>query len=111
MELSITFLDTYQTDFASKDIEAKASLMIVNLDFVTVVYAVPDVLDAFAVVPGLDASYLEAVRPLRPLAVAHTYSYYDDFDEPNNINEKYINCKILITIIYEKKKNKEHNTF
>ena len=87
----ITFLDTYQTDFASRDIEAKASPRIANLDFVMVVYADPDDPDAFVVVLVLDAS-LPAVVLLpaeHQFVVDHTCSYCDDFDAPFWGNNKW----------------------
>lgn len=82
--MAITFLDTYQIDFASRDTEAKASLMVVNLDFVMVVYAGRGVLGAFVVVLDPGASCPEVVRQLgvRRFVVDHTCPCCDDFDEP-----------------------------
>lgn len=98
--MAITFLDTYQIDFASRDTKAKASLMVANLDFVMVVYAGRDVLDAFVVVLGPDASCLEVGHPplgVRRFVVDHTCPYYDGFDEPKvnllNIIKIYSNIK------------------
>lgn len=78
-----TFLDTYQTDFASKDTKVKAFQMTENLDFGLVGAAV---LGAFGEVAGASL-FVVGPQPAEPPNSADTLSYYDDFDEPVKSND------------------------
>jgi len=83
VELSITFLDTYQTDFASRDTVETASPRTASSGFGKGACAGQDVLGASGEDPGPGASLLGVVHPpAEPPPVAGTCPCCDGSDGP-----------------------------